>query len=303
MNRKTLGAILTAIGGLCWGLSGSMGQYLFSTQGMDSRWLVPIRLGLAGIVLLLFSLIRYGKMVIAPFTNRKDALLVPIYGIPGVACSQFFYFLCIQLSTAGVGTILQDLAPIPILLVECIRLKRKPHIYEGLSILLALAGVFCLVTHGNPANMTVSSGALLAGITSALCITLYNELGGPLLKKYPVAILQGWSFLLGGIIMALIFRPWTIHYVPNAAGYFGIAFVVIVGNVLAFTTYMSGISMIGPEIGVLYEFTEPVTAAIVTGLFLGSPFKGWDLLGFVLIFFMMVLISMGGKRTEERKQK
>lgn len=95
--------------------------------------------------------------------------------------------------------------------------------------------------------------------------------------------------------MALAFHPWTIHYIPTAAGYFGIAFVVIVGNVLAFTTYMQGVSMIGPETGILYEFTEPVTAAIVTSLFLGSSFTSWDALGFLLIFLMMVLISTGDR--------
>lgn len=170
-------------------------------------------------------------------------------------------------------------------------MKRRPRPAEVLSIVLALLGVFCLVTHGDPADMTVSAGAILAGVGSALCITIYNELGGPLLKKYPIVILQGWSFLLGGIVIGLLFHSWTIHYTPTAMGYLGIAFVVLVGNVLAFTTYMSGISMIGPEVGILYEFTEPVTAAVVTTLFLGSPFTPWDALGFVLIFLMMVLIS------------
>lgn len=295
MSKKTSGALLTAFGGMCWGMSGSMGQYLFSAQGMDSRWLVPIRLGLAGIVLLVFGLIRWGNEIFAPFRTKRDALLLLIYGVPGVALSQFLYFLCIQLSTAGVGTILQDLSPIPVLIIGCLRARRLPHFYEALSIILALTGVFCLVTHGDFTSLSVSPWAILAGVGSALCITIYNELGGPLLEKYSVVILQGWSFLFGGIVIGIAFRSWTIHYTPNAAGYFGIAFVVLVGNVLAFTTYMSGIAKIGPEIGILYEFTEPVTAAIVTGVFLGSPFGGWDMLGFVLIFLMMVLISNGSR--------
>lgn len=295
MNKKTSGALLTAFGGMCWGMSGSMGQYLFNVQGMDSRWLVPIRLGLAGVILLVYGLIRWGRQIFAPFRNKRDAILLLIYGIPGVALSQFLYFLCIQLSSAGVGTILQDLSPIPILLIGCLKGRRLPHIYEALGIILALTGVFCLVTHGDFTNLNVSPWAILAGVGSALCITIYNELGGPLQEKYSIVTLQGWSFLLGGIVMALAFQSWKIQYVPNASGYFGIAFVVIVGNVLAFTTYMVGITKIGPEIGILYEFAEPVTAAIITGLFLGSPFGGWDLLGFVLIFLMMVMISNGSR--------
>ena len=29
-------------GAACWGVSGCMGQYLFTREGMDSTWLVPI---------------------------------------------------------------------------------------------------------------------------------------------------------------------------------------------------------------------------------------------------------------------
>ena len=48
-EKELVGAVLATGGGICWGLSGSMGQYLFRCQGMDSRWLVPYRLGLAGV--------------------------------------------------------------------------------------------------------------------------------------------------------------------------------------------------------------------------------------------------------------
>ena len=37
-----------------------MGQYLFTRQGMDSTWLVPIRLFLAGVILCIY----YGEMCI-----------------------------------------------------------------------------------------------------------------------------------------------------------------------------------------------------------------------------------------------
>ena len=54
MKKEVKGAILTILGGTCWGISGSVGQYLFNYEGMVSRWLVPIRLGLAGILILIY---------------------------------------------------------------------------------------------------------------------------------------------------------------------------------------------------------------------------------------------------------
>lgn len=84
-------------------------------------------------------------------------------------------------------------------------------------------------------------------------------------------MLQGWAFLMGGTFFALVFRPWRMNYVPNAAGIAGIAAVVLIGNVLAFSCYMSGVMYIGPQKSSLFSFAEPVTAAIISTLVLGSP--------------------------------
>ena len=108
--------------------------------------------------------------------------------------------------------------------------------------------------------------------------------------------LQGWAFLMGGIMFALIFRPWQIDYVPTAMGAFGIFTVVVLGNVLAFSLYMSGVPLIGPQKASLYSFAEPVTAAIISTLVLGSPFTLWDALGFGCIFLMLVLLSLPAKQ-------
>ena len=112
-------------------------------------------------------------------------------------------------------------------------------------------------------------------------------------------MLQGWAFLMGGIMFSLIFRPWQIDYVPTAMGAFGIFTVVVLGNVLAFSLYMSGVPLIGPQKASLYSFAEPVTAAILAVTLLdtlGSPFTLWDALGFGCIFLMLVLLSLPAKQ-------
>ena len=88
-----------------------------------------------------------------------------------------------------------------------------------------------------------------------------------------------------------MFRSWTIQYTTNSIGLFGIAFVVLVGNVLAFTSYIKGVSYIGPEKGILYGFSEPITAAVITATVFRTALTPYDIAGFVLIFLMLVLIS------------
>ena len=47
MSRQLKGALMAAGGGVCWGISGTMGQYLFTHEAMQTTWLIPIRLSLS----------------------------------------------------------------------------------------------------------------------------------------------------------------------------------------------------------------------------------------------------------------
>lgn len=295
MTDSVKGALLTMFGGMCWGVSGCVGQYLFTRQGMDSTWLVPIRLFLAGVILCIYYGVRNWRQLVNPWRSWRNARDLVIYGLAGVSFCQFTYFLTIQLSSAGMGTILQDLSPVIILLVVCIQQHRGPRLFEICSILLALIGVFLLTTHGSLTDLAISPAALLSGIASACCVVIYTMWPKKLQQQYPTPMLQGWAFLMGGTMFALIFRPWTMNYVPTAMGVFGIFTVVVLGNVLAFSLYMSGVPLIGPQRSSLYSFAEPVTAAIISTLVLGSPFTVWDAMGFGCIFLMLVLLSLPAK--------
>ena len=72
------------------------------------------------------------------------------------------------------GTILQDVSPVIILLVVCIQQKRGPRVFEIFSIVLALVGVFLITTHGSLTGLAVSPAALVSGIVSACCVAIYT---------------------------------------------------------------------------------------------------------------------------------
>ena len=55
--------------------------------------------------------------------------------------------------------------------------------------------------------------------------------------------------------------------------------------------------MIGPDKAILYGFSEPVTAAVITYTIFGGRFTVYDAVGFAAVFAMLILIS-----TESRKK-
>ena len=96
MSKNAKGALLTTMGGMCWGLSGSMGQYLFTVQGMDARWLTPIRLFLAGVILFFYRLFQNRASLFDIPKHKRSLLLLACYGLLGVAFCQLTYFMTIQ---------------------------------------------------------------------------------------------------------------------------------------------------------------------------------------------------------------
>ena len=303
MTDRVKGSILAMGGAACWGISGCMGQYLFTTEGMSPTWLTPIRLFLAGLILCAYYAIKNPKLLVAPWKNGRDRVDLLIYGVAGVSCCQFLYFLTIDLSTAGIATILQDVSPAMILIVACVLGHRAPRTFEIVSILMAMIGVFLLTTHGSLTDLAVSPAALTSGLLCAVCVVIYTMWPKHLQSKYPTPMLQGWAFLMGGVLFCLLFRPWQQGYVPGPMGYVGIATVVCVGNLLAFCCYMQGVKLIGPQKSSLYSFAEPACAAIISTVVLGSAFTLWDALGFACIFVMLVLLSRGGHAAAQPAQQ
>ena len=235
MSRQLKGALMAAGGGVCWGISGTMGQYLFTHEAMQTTWLIPIRLGLAGLILFVYWLVKDRRLLFAPWRQRSSAVMLVLYGIFGISLSQFLYFLTIQFSNAAIGTIMQDLSPVMVLLVACAGAHRKPRVYEIASIVLALLGVILLTTHGDLTAFAMSPVALIAGVACAVCVTVYNCLCPRReLCDYPVSMLQAWAFLMGAVLFELSMHPWTLGYTPSLRGVGGILFVVLFGNLLAF---------------------------------------------------------------------
>ena len=114
MREIAKGSFLALFGAVCWGVSGCVAQYLFEYEGMDSNWLTPLRLGLAGVVLFLYYLLRSKKdrqALFAPWRDPRDAIDLVIYGLVGVSGLPVPLFLTISFQRPGLQTILQNLSP------------------------------------------------------------------------------------------------------------------------------------------------------------------------------------------------
>ena len=149
-----------------------------------------------------------------------------------------------------------------------------------------------LSTHGNIHNMMLTKQALFFGLASAVGAASYNLLAADLLRGYGVYVVVGIGMFFGGLVLCAIVRPWE-HMIPldgeTLLALFG---VIVIGTAIAFSLYLKGVSIVGAFMGSLLGTIEPVTAIVVSALFLGSKFQWIDLLGFVLILGTVLLLSL-----------
>ena len=158
-SKTAMGVILSLLGGVFWGFSGSCGQYLFTYHDVNSTWLVPIRMTLSGIILLSFCAFKNKKKIFDVWKGRNNFIRMSAFTFFGLIMCQYSYFTAIQLSNAGIATVLQYLSPVMILVFVCLKNRKKPSLTEIIAIILAVGGTFVIATGGKIGARGSESGS------------------------------------------------------------------------------------------------------------------------------------------------
>ena len=298
-NKTMIGIVFALAGGLCWGFSGSCGQFLFDVYKLDPIWLCSVRVFCAGLILLALSLIKCKKQVLAILKNKKDLLFTFLFGILGLLISQLCYLTAISYSNAATATVLQYLGPVMIMVFTCVWKKRAPNLAELFALILALGGTFLIATHGNIGELSISPLALVFGLLAALALVFYTLLPGGVIAKYGTLPVMGCGMTMGGIIFLPFAHPWTYGVRLDAAGVAAVVAIIIVGTVMAFSLYLMGVEYAGAVKASVVSSIEPVSAAVISALWLGSDFAPMDIVGFICVISAVIILSLFKGRAKQ----
>jgi len=297
MNKKKnmIGILITLVGGIFWGLSGACGQYLFQNKEVFAKWLVPVRLLIAGGIMLSYFIIKDRKTTMKVWKGKRNIIDIIIYGIAGMMLCQYTYFATIELSNAGTATVLQYVAPVLIMITICIREKKFPKVNEIIAIICALSGVFLLATHGNINQLVISKETLFMGLASAVTVVIYNIQPKNLMTQFSTPLLLAWAMLIGGGVLTIIFKPWIYTPIIDIESIIALIVIIFLGTIVSFSLYMQGVKLIGPTKASLYACIEPVAAAVLSAIWLKNPLGFIDISGFILIVSTIFILMYANK--------
>ncbi|MDO4936833.1 MAG: DMT family transporter [Sutterellaceae bacterium] len=288
----SLGVVMALSAGVCWGAMAVAAQSLFAgTSGITPMNLVTVRLLVSGLVFLIVSA-GASIALIRSAVNVRDVIIAGSLVFGG----QFCFMQAISYQGAGPSAIILTTVPFWVAFWQACTQKQLPSMREIVCFVLALAGVSLLVTHGDFESLSFDVKGVTWAFGSAIISAAYSVQPRALLKRAPVTAVMGWAMLCGGIIASFMTPPWTIEFVPTWLNAFELFIVVIMGTIMAFWFYMMAIHLISPVIVGLIGSSEPLSAYLLSVIFLGTVVTVPEMFGAALVLCAVSLVSLGGNK-------
>jgi drug/metabolite transporter (DMT)-like permease len=285
-----IGFLYAIVAAILFGVGGSLAQFLFQQRGVDTGWLVTMRLLFAGPALLLISAARQGRQILAVWRG-SDALSLLAFGLIGMMPVQYTYMAAINASNSAAATVLQFTAPAMVAVWLALTRRRPPDGRELLAIALAVLGTFLLATHGRIGALSISMAALVWGIASAVAAAFNSLQPVGLLKRHGPAVVAGWGMLIGGVALSFLHPPWKAQGVWDAKAWLFFAFILVLGTLVAFYLFNRALALIGAQKTILLTCGEPLSAAVLAVWWLGVTWGAMDWLGTACILVTIVLLA------------
>jgi drug/metabolite transporter (DMT)-like permease len=230
----------------------------------------------------------------------RELPFLAVFGVVGVALTQFLYYVAIGRMPVGIGLIFEMTAPVFVALY--VWLVRREHVRSRLwlALLLSLCGLVLVaeVWQGGGSLDPVGVGA---GLLAALCLAAYYLMGERgTVTRDPVA-LTCWSFVAAAIFWSIAAPWWSFdpavldERVSISIGSLQlplwelVVWIVVLGAVVPFWLSIASLRHLPPTTAGLVATVEPVFASIVAWLWLEQVLSAWQLLGGAVVLFGIVL--------------
>ena len=149
-----------------------------------------------------------------------------------------------------------------------------------------------LATNGNIHSLALSPKALTWGILSAFALAFYTIQPKKMLEKWDSSYVIGWGMLIAGIAISPIHPITHFSGIMDMQAIIAMIFILTFGTIFAFCCYLAGVAIVGATKGSLIACLEPLSATIVSIVWLKQDFSYIDLIGFAFIIATIGILSL-----------
>ncbi len=286
-----VGAVLTLAGGTLWGVNATVSKILMDHYQADPLWIACIRELFTGALFLACAGVMTPRLLVGALRDHRSYPRFVGTAIVCVLLSQIAYLNSIDWTNAGTATVLQTLNLLFVLAWVCLRGRRLPGRRETVGVALAFVGTVLIATGGDLTTLTLPPMGLAWGLANALATASLSILPASLIARWGNFTTNGIMFLISGILLCPIVRPWaTAPAGLDALGVALMVFTVVGGTFGAYWLFLTGVMRIGSMRATMLGTVEPLTATVSAVLFTAAVFTPTDLVGFAMIIVMVFLV-------------
>jgi len=288
---RNLALILVGMSGILWASSGVAAQDFFSHSAKLPLELTNIRMCSAGFLMLIILFLRGKFKISAARLNKKPKLWLYlfVYGLIGIVMVQFAYFQAISIGGAAATTVILAAVPAMVVIWDSLWQKKFPAKMEIAAVILAIVGVFLLVTGGDFSKVIVPLACVFWSLTSGAAFAFSMIFGKVLFaEKINPAFVTSAGMFGGGLVTFLLIDnfDWTPFFARDVI--FDVAWIIIFGTVTAFWIFNAGLKYLTPEESSLTEMTEPVSSVVISYFAFGTTFGLIESVGIFFVLFVIV---------------
>lgn len=283
------GYLYVILAAIFWAVSGSASKYLFNS-GITPFQVVQLRITIAVGVLFVFFYLKKPALL---RIHRQDIFYFVMLGIFGMGAIQFTYLYAISKINVAAAILLQDMCPIFIALYSLIFLRELPSLTTGLAIVTATAGCYLVVGAYNLSLLNISMAGIISGICSALAFACYSMLGEYGMRRYGPWTVLFYAMLFGAVAWNLIQPPFEAFFQPYPpVAWAWILYIAILGTLLPFGLYLEGVNLIRATRASITAILEPITAGLLSYIFLNEVMEGLQMAGGLLVIGAIVILQL-----------
>ncbi len=280
-----------------WGLNFAATKY--AADAIPPLMLVALRFSVGGG--LLYGILR----LLEPKSRlaRRDLLPMAALGCFGVATAQTGFTFGVSLTSAASTGLIFATAPVWGLLLGSLLGLERPTARNILGVGMSVVGVAAVVSEGlwdGGTNLIGDAFVLVA----AVCIGAYAVLSMPLLERYSPLAVATYPVLFGAPFLLLLSVPLVpgMEWGKVGAGpLLALGYAAVFATAFAFTAWQRGISRIGANRVLVYQYLITIVG-VTSGIIFFGESLGWNkIVGGAVILLGVYLARRSGPRASPRR--
>ena len=290
------GYLYVVLAALMWALSGSSAKFLFNS-GITPFQLVQMRLTISTVLLFLYLLIRFSSLL---KISRSDILYFILFGTVGMAGVQFTYLFAISKIEVAAAILLQYLAPSFIALHSVVFMREKLSRLTLTALIGATFGCYLVVGAYNLEILSMNIVGIISGLLSAVTFAWYAIHGEYGMRRYNPWTVLFYALFIGAIVWNILHPPLeAFMHDYSRVQWIWILYIGVMGTLIPFGLFLEGINLIRSTRASITATLEPITAGIISYIFLNEILEIPQITGGVIVIASIILLQLNQEHDDK----